>query len=55
MRSFIVAAALALSLAGAANAKVCWDAHHHHMRCPPPRPVAQRCHDKHGHFIACHR
>ena len=54
MRSFILAAALALSFAGAANAKVCWDAHHH-MRCPPPRPAAQRCHDKHGHFIACHR
>ena len=55
MRSFIVAAALALSFAGAANAKVCWDAHHHHMRCAPPRPVAHRCYDAHHHFIACHR
>ncbi|HEY1751015.1 MAG TPA: hypothetical protein VGG29_07110 [Caulobacteraceae bacterium] len=55
MRNFIAAAVMALSFAGAANAKVCRDAHHHAVRCPVPHVVVHRCRDAHHHFVACHR
>jgi hypothetical protein len=42
MRTLIIAAFVALAVAGTADAKQCRDAHGKFMKCPPAAPVVHK-------------
>jgi hypothetical protein len=53
MRVLMLLSALSLTIAGAATAAPCRDAHGRFMRCPTMHAAPVRCRDTRGRFAKC--